>query len=201
MSCLRSMLLSGGGRRSATFALWLMRPSTKRALYAFGGLTGFFVLAGTFFLAETVLASGKLASHATEIGGPYTMLFFGLYSLLNVGFLALLGVAAIRLCRADPGGVGLLARTLKLELWYFLLAGILWLLPATMGRGAAAAFGVGNMGISAQMFIAYPVTGLLAIWLLRRVGVLNGEPVAGPSCGPAEPLGNPSVGEGPPSVS
>ncbi len=129
------------------------------------------------------------------------MLFFGLYSLLNVGFLVLLGLAAVRLCRADTGGIGLLARTLKLELGYFMLAGMLWLLPAPLGNGAATAFGVGNMGISVQILIAYPITGLLAIWLLRRLGVLEGEPVAAPNGGPAGSLGNPAVPGGPPSVS
>lgn len=103
------------------------------------------------------------------------MLFFVVYSLVNVGFLILLGGAAIRLLRGDLGGVGLLARTLKLELGYFLLAGLLCLLPATLVQGAGTAFGVGNMGISPQLIIVYPISGLLAIWLLRRQGILNSE--------------------------
>jgi hypothetical protein len=41
---------------------------------------------------------------------------------------------------------------------------------------AAGATGIGNMGISPQFFIAYPITGVLAIWMLRKCRVLTVEP-------------------------
>jgi hypothetical protein len=178
-----------------------MNITNKRAYYAFGGITGFFVLAGGAFLLMTLLASMRLGSRMSDIGGPYATIFFSVYSGLNVIFLTMLAFSALRLCRVDRRGVGLLALTLKLELLYFIASSGLWFLPASFGKGAAAAFGVGNMGISPQIYIAYPVTGLLALWLLRRRGVLNGEQGASPNGGPAEPSASSGVGGGPPSVS
>lgn len=149
-----------------------MSPSTKTAHYAFGGITALSVVSGAVFLAMALFA-GVSPSKLNDADAPYTAYFFFGFCVANLVFLVLLGLAAIRLLRLDFRGIHLLALTLKLELAYWLLLTGLWLLPPLpISMSAGAATGIGNMGISPQLCIAYPVTGLIAIWGLRRLGIL-----------------------------
>ena len=162
-----------------------MNTSGKRAFWAFGAVTAVVVVAGAIFLAMTMVASLRQFSHLNDAAGPYTALFFGVFSFANLVFLGLLSVAALRLFRMDYRGIALLALTLKCELAYFFLTSLLWLIPEPIGMSAGRATGIGNMGISPQIFFAYPITGLIAIWALRRFGILKGEPDAAPNAGSA----------------
>ena len=128
-------------------------------------------LQARYFLLVSVF-TGPPISTFNDPKGPYTSHFFVGFSVINVAFLILLGVAAIRLLRVDLRGIELLAITLKLELIYWFLGVAMWLLPAPFGMSAAGATGIGNMGIAPQLFIAYPITGLIAIWALKKFGAL-----------------------------
>jgi len=178
-----------------------MNRSGKRTFCAFGAVTALVVVTGAVFLAMTLVPALRQFAHLNDAAGPYTAQFFGIYSFANLVFLGVLSLAALRLFRMDHRGIALLAVTLKYELVYFFLTSLFWLIPAPIGMSAARATGIGNMGISPQIYIAYPITGLIAIWSLRRFGILKGEPGAAPNDGPAESRGNSGVGGGPPSVS
>jgi hypothetical protein len=158
-----------------------VNASAKRAFCAFGAVTAFVVVAGAVFLAMTMVAAFHHFSDLNDAAGPYTAQFFGIFSFANLVFLGLLSLAAVRLFRMEYRGVALLALTLKCELVYFFLGALFWLIPAPIGMSAGRATGIGNMGISPQIIIAYPITGLIAIWILRRLGILKVEP--GASCG------------------
>lgn len=155
-----------------------MSTSAKSAFYVLGGITTLVAVCGAICLAM-IFIPGPSLSRLNTATGPYTAHFFMFFSLINVAFLTALGVAAIRLFKLDLRGVRLLVIALKAELIYWLLLIALWLMPNQVASSAAGATGVGNMGISPQLFIAYPLTGLIAIWALRRFGVLEVQPGAG----------------------
>ena len=66
------------------------------------------------------------------------MAFFSIFSFINLVFLGLLGLATVRLCRAEQRGIALLAMTLKLEVAYFLIGSMVFLLPMSLGQGVAS---------------------------------------------------------------
>jgi len=152
-----------------------MKTSSTVAFYSLAAVTAVVTTTGAIFLS-TALFSGPHLSDLNDADGPYTAQFFCTFSLINVVFLILLAIAAFHLFRKNMAGISLLSLTLKLELiYYFFGVSILWFLPKPLDMSAAGATGIGNMGISPQIFIAYPITGLIAIWVLKRLGVLKVE--------------------------
>jgi hypothetical protein len=114
---------------------------------------------------------GALALNAFRtIEEPYFWHFFVGFSLTNILFLTAVGLSAYMLFILRQAGLYILAAILVGELIYWLALGSLWRHP-TLGTSAASATGVGNMGISPQVVIAYPVTGLLTMAILAAVGV------------------------------
>lgn len=112
-------------------------------------------------------------SELNDAEAPYVSHFFISFCLINLGFLVALGIATLKLFRRVPAGLSLLATILLLELAYYFLISCLWLLPAPWGMSAAGATGIGNMGLAPQLYIAYPVTGLLFIWVLRAFNTFS----------------------------
>ena len=151
-----------------------MRPVSKTIYYIFATITGLMVLGGGVFLAITVfsLTDKGLASLNSE-ETPYEVCFFLIYSSIGLIFLIALAISAKKLFRLNYKGVSLLASVLKLELLYWLLMSLCWLLPPPFGRSAGGATGIGNMALSPQVFIAYPITGLIAIWLLKKTKLME----------------------------
>ena len=151
-----------------------MKTSVKIAFLTFASITALATVFGAYFLATAVIA----CAHLTKLNemAPYTSHFFVLYSAINLCFLIMLGKSAFRLFRFNVAGVSLLSLTLKLELLYWIIISFAWLLPSPLRMSAAGATGIGNMGISPQLFIAYPLTGLLALWILKKLKMLNVEP-------------------------
>jgi hypothetical protein len=143
-----------------------MTKSAKIVYLVFGVITAIIVVCGLSFMVITVFA-GKPISEVNDTESPYTSYFFFSYSAINFIFLVFLGISSFRLFKFNPKGISLLKLTLKLELLYWLIISLLWLLPKPFGMSAAGATGIGNMGISPQIFIAYPITGLVALWILK----------------------------------
>ena len=154
-----------------------MRAPTKIALFTFAFVTALATVLGAYFLATAIGICGNLTV-LNRGGTPYTSYFFVLFSAINVFFLIMLGKSALQLFRFELSGVLLLSLALKLEILYWLIISFSWLLPEPFGMSAAGATGIGNMGISPQLFIGYPLTGLLALWILKKLKVLGVEPTA-----------------------
>ena len=154
-----------------------MNKAAKIVYLVFGSLTVILVLCGLCFLVITVFA-GKPISELNDAEAPYTSYFFFLYSVINFIFLFLLAISSFKLFNFNPKGICLLKLTLKLELIYWFTISFLWFLPKPFGMSAAGATGIGNMGISLQVFIAYPITGLLALWILRLRKIITTERAA-----------------------
>jgi hypothetical protein len=146
-----------------------MSKASSIAYLIFAILTSLLTVVGGLFLLASL--TSRPTQDLNDAEGPYTSYFFVLYSLANATLLVGLGIAAIRLFKRLPSGWSLLTWILKVE-----LVSALWLLPEPWGMSAAGATGIGNMGISPQFFIAYPITGVLAIWMLRKCHVLTVEP-------------------------
>lgn len=156
-----------------------MRTSTKNAYLALASVTALVTVAGMYFLTISILACIHVPAR-NDADSPYTLHFFFLYSLINACFLAMLAGSSWHLFHFRHTGVSLLSLTLKLELLYWLVMSFAWFLPVPFGMSAAAATGIGNMGIAPQLFIAYPVTALLALWILKRLKILSVEQWAPP---------------------
>lgn len=152
-----------------------MKRAQKITFLVFGILTAFFVVVGGFFLLN-ILVSVSPITKLNDVEAPYTSYFFALYSLTNLLFLIALGIAAYRLFKKAPSGLTLLAWTLKAELVYVVSTSFLWFLPSPWGMSAGGATGIGNMGISPQFFIAYPITGIVVLWMLRMSNILTFDP-------------------------
>ncbi len=154
-----------------------IQPLTIGAFYSLAAITGLLTAAGIIFLSITLfsLFSRSRLSGLNDIEGPYTAQFFWAYVFINLVFLVFLAKATFRLFVKDMGGISLLSLILKLELIYWLVISSFWGLPHQLGQSAACATGIGNMGLSPQVFVAYPITGLIAIWILKWRGTLKIE--------------------------
>jgi hypothetical protein len=160
-----------------------MKTSVKIAFLTFASITALAVVFGAYFLATAVIACAHLTIILNEMG-PYISRFVVLYSAINLCFLIMLGKSAFRLFRFNVAGVSLLSLSLKLELLYLIIISFAWLLPSPLGMSAAGATGIGNMGIAPQLVIAYPLTGLLALWILKKLKMLNVQPPVSASLAP-----------------
>ncbi|MCK4886395.1 MAG: hypothetical protein KAS96_03345 [Planctomycetes bacterium] len=128
------------------------------------------VFGGAVFMVGTVLSLPILELNDAE--GPYTSYFFFLYTGINFIFLFFLAMSSVRLFKFNSKGISLLKLVLKVELVYFIVTSLLWLVPP-IGMSAGGATGIGNMGISPQFLIIYPVTGPVALWVLKLFKVIN----------------------------
>lgn len=151
-----------------------MSNLSRNACYILGTITAVVVCLGAFSIALT-LASLISDAAINQPDAPYTAHFFAGFTLINCIFLFLLAVSAIQILQLKLRGFSLIGVVLKLEILYFIAAGGLMFLPPPFGHSAGGAFGIGNMGLAPQAFIAFPITGLFALWLLRRFGIIKVE--------------------------
>jgi len=149
-----------------------MSRATRITFGVFGVITAIVVAIGTFFLLSSFVSLSPI-SKINDAEAPYTSYFYLLYSLANAIFLSMLGIAAVRLFKNRTSGLNLLALTLKAELAYWIITSLFWFLPSPWGMSAAGATGIGNMGVAPQIFIAYPISGLLILWLLKVCNMLT----------------------------
>lgn len=166
------------GDYHATCWAFTMNRATRIIFLVFGVVTTFFVSVGGLFLLTT-LFSVFPTSKLNDAEGPYTSYFFILYSLTNLAFLVALGIAALRLFKNKQSGLTLLVWTLKLELGYWICMTLFWSLPSPWAMSAARATGIGNMGIAPQIYIAYPISAIVILWILRTCKMLTVEPRVG----------------------
>lgn len=151
-----------------------MTKASKIVYLVFGFITAIIVFCGLFFMVTTVIAV-KPISELNDSGSPYTSYFFFSYSAINFIFLIFLAISSVKLFKFNPKGMSLLKLTLKFELIYWFIISFLWFLPESFGMSAGGATGIGNMGISPQIFIAYPIIGLVALWILKLLKIITTE--------------------------
>ncbi|MCC6694967.1 MAG: hypothetical protein IT365_04965 [Candidatus Hydrogenedentes bacterium] len=151
-----------------------MKTSSRIVYYSFGSVTALFVCSGGLFLA-TALFSGHSIWQLNDADAPYVAQFFIAFSSLDAIFLTLLAAAVYLLFRKRASGFVLLSATLLAEVVYFVLVAMLWLVPNTVGMSAASASGIGNMGIAPQMLVHYPIPAIIAMLVLKALGILELE--------------------------
>jgi hypothetical protein len=104
---------------------------------------------------------------------PHIAQFFWAYVTMNVIFLTGLALSSWHLWRLRRYGLLLLLTVLSAEAVYWALMGVLMsvLSNTRFAPSAAGAAGIGNMGLAVQLFIGYPLTGLLGAGVLQLLGV------------------------------
>jgi hypothetical protein len=145
-------------------------PNWPAVIFRVFAVTNFLVaIVGAFFLASVVpsVVVGSIGNSAEE---PYFIQFYWSMTAINVCFLGLLVLGGVYLVRLEKFGVVICNVVFVAEILYFFLGiGLLWS-PAfsrPISGSAAAATGVGNMGLSPQLISAYPVIALVCLNLAR----------------------------------
>ena len=141
----------------------------KKINYIFGSITAFFILIGSIFLVQTLLGSQVFYEDTKHIGN-FTF-FYLLFSLVNIIFLIFLVKATYLMFILKPEGLLLLKKLFKYEIYYFILLSFIMFIPIEYGSGGS--IGVGNMGLSPQLFIYYPLTGLIALFVIGRFQLMK----------------------------
>lgn len=123
------------------------------------------VLIGLLFLLPTAWSVGFGAVENEPANSHFATSFWTMV-VINLCFLALLVVGGIQLFRLTSSSVTICNVVFAGEIVYFLIIGLMWsALPRPISMGvAAAATGVGNMGLSPQLISGYP----LAIDMISR---------------------------------
>jgi hypothetical protein len=155
----------------------VLTKASKTVYLVFGIINVIILFAGAYFMVTTVFELP--ISELNDAESPYVSYFFFLYTAINFIFLFFLAMSSVRLFKFNPKGISLLKLILKIELVYFIVISLPWLLvvPKSIGYSAAGASGIGNMGIAPQIFIVYPITGLVALWILKLLKVINSDKV------------------------
>lgn len=136
--------------------------------YVFAIINSILVGSGLFYFIRTFLRIKKPTLLNTT-KNPYVSHCFYAFAIINMTFLFLLGLSAYELFGINILGFHLLKITLIYEIIYIFLLGVIWSRPYKISSSIGSATGIGNMGIAPQIFILYPITGLMAIWLLKGI--------------------------------
>lgn len=153
-----------------------MPRKPRIVLTILGVITALEALAGLFLASLTL---GSLSIHRqvwTEIVGVDYPHFYELYAVVGSTNLVLLGmlfVSAFLLLRLRRKGLFLLVVTLGMEVLLFIG---LTIAPSSVdrefGSAIAAASGIGMVGMSPQLFTAYPLVALvLLVMAYRYLGI------------------------------
>jgi hypothetical protein len=98
-------------------------------------------------------------------------------SVLNLLFVAALGVSGISLLIAGVNAIRFVNVVFVAEVLYFAIS--LWPFPGQVAHSIAEAYGIGNVGITPQMVVGYPLIALLVLNLARcRLRKSNGSPIS-----------------------
>jgi len=129
------------------------------------GLNGLLIVVGLVRLTRA-LAGACAGVFAATIGErPYFWHFFVGYSAMSVLIIMALALSSYWLFNGRRRGLYLFIATLWVEWAYWHMLGVLASLR-TVGMSAAAATGVGNIGLSPQLAVRYPISGLCFAVLL-----------------------------------
>lgn len=129
------------------------------------GVNGLLIVVGLIRLTRAI-AGACAGVFATAIGDkPYFWLFFVGYSAMSVLIIMALALSSYWLFKGRRRGLYLFIITLWVEWAYWHMLGFFASLR-TLGMSAAAATGVGNVGLSPQLAVRYPISGLCFAVLL-----------------------------------
>jgi hypothetical protein len=93
--------------------------------------------------------------------------FYAMSAICIVCYAVLLWTG-YRLARRQFSASSVLIRAWLFEIGYFLVVGAAWRIPDDVGESIAAASGVANGGMMAQLIILLPVWGPLAVFWIKR---------------------------------
>jgi len=143
----------------------------KIVLRIVGAVNAALALLGAWCLADS--SRFFLTGYAAEPSFPYFRLAFVVMMLINVTFLVILLVTAIRFIQVKICAVNSYsAAVLGLVVYDFTIRA-LWQAGCGIGTSIAAATGVGNMGVGPFVFCflvayLYPVASIVLLQVLRR---------------------------------
>jgi hypothetical protein len=127
------------------------------------------VLLGTWFLADSCRF---FLTQYTEDSSYFRFAFVGM-TLINLVFLVILLVTAVRFIQCRTSSINSYCVTVWVLLVYGYTNGALWRVGRGIGLGIAAATGVGNMGVAPFEFCflvpyLYPVASVVLLQVLKR---------------------------------
>ncbi len=104
---------------------------------------------------------------------PYLRSTYGAMLLINVFFLVVLLVTAIRFIQTRLSSVNLYSLTVLLLVVYCVGLHMLWRAGRGIGLSVAAATGIGNMGIAPFVFVfveplIYPIASVVLVQVLKQ---------------------------------
>jgi hypothetical protein len=132
-------------------------------------VTNFLVaMVGGFFMA-TYVPSVVAGSVGNSTKDPYFLQFYWPMTAMNLCFLGALVLGGIYLLKLENLGVTICNVAFIAEIVYFFSIDFFWSAPFSraINLSAAAATGVGNMGLSPQLICGYPLIALLCLNLAR----------------------------------
>jgi hypothetical protein len=149
-----------------------MAPSANvRVVRIVAALQFAMVSVGAAFLALAAsVAVSPGGFHIDASDTPYVEQFFWGYTTMNVIFVAGLALSSWYLWRLRRIGLVLLWTVLGAEVLYWMVV-MAFALHPRFALSAAAATGIGNMGLGAQFLCGYPLTGLIGAGILQALGV------------------------------
>jgi hypothetical protein len=142
----------------------------KIVLRTIGTVNATAVLLGASFLVSSVyrLLTGQMAD---PTDAPYFRFAFAIMTLINLVFVSVLLVTAIRFIRAKLSAANLYSLTVLLLIVYFVATVILWRIGQGLGTSVAAATAVSSgTGVFEFLFLVpflYPVMSMVFVQLLK----------------------------------
>jgi hypothetical protein len=167
---------------STTMPRWI-----KIAIRTLGIVNTILVLLGAWFLTDSIRF--VLATHTVDhASNPYLRFAFVAMTLINIAFLAILLLTAVRFIRFKISSINLYSLAVLVLVAYDYTTGALWHWKK-IGISIAAATGLGNMGVAPFEFCffmpyLYPVASIVLLQIVKR------------RCGAADPTvraGQPSL--------
>jgi len=136
-----------------------------------GAVNAALALLGTSFLADSV--HFFLTRYTVEWSYPYFRFAFIAMTLVNVAFLVILLITAVRFIQVRVSSINPYSLMVLAEFLYSVTTGILWRAERGIGRSIAAATGVGNMGVGPFEFcflvpFLYPVVSMVLLQIIRQ---------------------------------
>ncbi|MGA2099776.1 MAG: hypothetical protein ABSG34_01675 [Candidatus Sulfotelmatobacter sp.] len=128
------------------------------------------VVLGTLFLADSFRF---FLTYTADPTTPYFRFAFIAITLINVAFLVILLVTAVRFIQGRTSSINSYSLVVFVLVAYGYANGVLWRTGRGIGMSIAAATGVGNLGVAPFEFCflvpyLYPVASIVLLQVLKR---------------------------------
>jgi hypothetical protein len=131
---------------------------------------------GVYWMSNSVIDA--IQKHRPENTNQF-FVAFGIMTILNIVFIALLVVASVTLFRLTPSAPRFYCYLVATYLVYEIVNGSLWLLPDPWGKSIGGATAVGNMGMAPfTLFLlplrdwmipyAYPIVSVVIVFIAGK---------------------------------